>query len=519
MRVSSSLFFQTGVKTINTQQADLMHLYQQIGTGKRMITPSDDPLAAAQTINIAQSQSLNARYTENRQVAKTALATEENTLTSVSSLLQGIKTRLVEAGNGTLSDADRTVLANVLSNAKDNLMGLANATDGSGQYLFSGHAGSRPPFVASSTGAVSYQGDEGRRLIQVDQTRQLDSADTGREIFMSAAPGARDYITMADLGNTGTGVIESPIITNPKGAYVGESFQIDFTEAADGTMQYSFQVFDADGNVLSGPTTPVNYSPDNASLDLPGGVQVKFSGVPADGDTFRVEPVFLSNPHVAAASAGWSGGATLGKPQVTDPAGANVSAELSVVFGAETAPGSGIYDYTVTDNSTPPVATTLQYDSNSGDPLDLGGGMQVALSGVPVSGDAFTVKPVEAPANLNIFDSIDAMIAALERPTVADPAARAMFSNVLASTMQRVDVVYDQVLTVRSSVGTRMAEIAAIDDNASLRGLSYAQDLSRLEDVDYYEATAQLQLRTAALEAASMAFKKIQATSLFNMNN
>src|SRR3546814_11901123 len=73
MRISSTLFFQTGLNSINAQQSDLMHLYQQIGSGQRMVTPADDPLAAAQAINISQSQSLNKRFADNRDVAKSNL--------------------------------------------------------------------------------------------------------------------------------------------------------------------------------------------------------------------------------------------------------------------------------------------------------------------------------------------------------------------------------------------------------------------------------------------------------------
>src|SRR3546814_9158962 len=106
MRISSSLFFQTGLNSINAQQSDLMHLFQQIGSGQRMVTPADDPLAAAQAINISQSQSLSAQYAANRDVAKFDLNTEENTLNSVTLLMQDIKTRLVQAGNGTLSRSE-----------------------------------------------------------------------------------------------------------------------------------------------------------------------------------------------------------------------------------------------------------------------------------------------------------------------------------------------------------------------------------------------------------------------------
>ncbi len=82
--------------------------------------------------------------------------------------------------------------------------------------------------------------------------------------------------------------------------------------------------------------------------------------------------------------------------------------------------------------------------------------------------------------------------------------------------MQRLDVNYDNVLTVRASVGARLNEIDALHANGSMRSLSYSNQLSKLEDVDYYSATTQLQLRTTALEAASMAFKKIQSIGLFN---
>src|SRR3546814_14521837 len=120
MLISSTLFFQTGLNSIHAQQSDLMHLYQQIGSGQRMVTPADDPLAAAQAINISQSQSLNQRFAENRSVLSQNLGIEENTLNSVTTLLQDVKTRLIEAGNGTMSDADRATLSNVLANESTN---------------------------------------------------------------------------------------------------------------------------------------------------------------------------------------------------------------------------------------------------------------------------------------------------------------------------------------------------------------------------------------------------------------
>src|SRR5690606_24778448 len=151
MRISSNLFFQTGLNSINAQQAVLVHLYKQVGSGQRMVKPSDDPLGAAQAINISQTLAMSERYGQNRQVALQNLGMQQNVLNSATMQLQGIKTRLVEVGNGTLADVDRAALAEVLQGSRDALLNLANSTDGNGQYLFSGSRGSRPAFSDQGT--------------------------------------------------------------------------------------------------------------------------------------------------------------------------------------------------------------------------------------------------------------------------------------------------------------------------------------------------------------------------------
>lgn len=422
MRISSTLFFKTGLNSINAQQSDLMHIFQQIGSGKRMVTPADDPLAAAQSINLSQSQSLLKQYADNREVAKTSLNTEEDTLKSVTLLMQDVKTRLIQAGNGTLSDTDRGTLADVLSKAKASLLALANSTDGSGQYLFSGWQGNAAAYTQDASGAVTFQGDSGQRNIQVDQTRQLAGGDSGADVFARATPGTGDYLTTAGAANVGTGLIGTPQVTDPSGANVGKDFEIKFSSPTDYTVDVSF--FDETATPPATVTT-----------------------------TFPPTP--------------------------------------------------GTFTYAVGDSS-----------------IALPGGVQVKFSGQPQANDSFTVKPAVSPTtDLNIFDSFDSIINALKQPTNGDAVAQAKQGNVLASVMQRLDVNYNNVLTVRASVGSRLNELDSIDANGSQRGLGYSQRISKLEDLDYYSASAQLQLRQAALQAATMAFQKIQSANLFGSSN
>src|SRR5690606_36657403 len=119
---------------------------------------------------------------------------------------------------------------------------------------------------------------------------------------------------------------------------------------------------------------------------------------------------------------------------------------------------------------------------------------------------------------LDIFETLDAIIAALEVPADGNPQAMAHVTNMLSTVNQKLDINHDNILTVRASVGARMNELEALGANGDLRNLNYKDQLSKLQDVDYYQAIISLQLRQMAQPAATSAFQSIQeTTSLFNM--
>ncbi|MHB1247048.1 MAG: flagellar hook-associated protein FlgL [Sulfuriferula sp.] len=182
MRISTSMLFQQGAAKISDLQSNLVKTQQQLSTGRRILTPADDPVAAARALDVTQSQSVNAQYATNRQTAVSSLTAVDSTLASVTTVLQDVKTQTVYAGNGTLSNSDRSNLATQLSSDLDQLLSLANSTDGIGNYLFSGYQTGTQPFVKTATGA-QYNGDQGQRQIQVDSSRQMAVSDSGQAIF------------------------------------------------------------------------------------------------------------------------------------------------------------------------------------------------------------------------------------------------------------------------------------------------------------------------------------------------
>jgi len=197
MRISTQTLFESGAAKLGELQSGLVRTQQQIASGRRILTPSDDPVGAARALEVSQSQSLNTQYGVNRQHAKSSLSAVEGTLSSVTTLLQDVKTTVVAAGNGTLSDIERGFMATELRGRFEELLGLANSRDAMGNYLFSGFQTATPAFSEGALGVVQYDGDQGQRLMQVDSTRQMAASSPGQTVFQG---GGQDvFETLNDL--------------------------------------------------------------------------------------------------------------------------------------------------------------------------------------------------------------------------------------------------------------------------------------------------------------------------------
>ena len=197
MRVTTGMIFDSGINAIQKQSASLLHTQQQVSTGRRIVAPSDDPIASARALEVGQSRSVNNNFTVNQGAAQDALALAESRLGSVEDLLTYVRTRAVEAGNGTYSQSEFDSIAADLRGQFDALVGLANSRDAANGYLFAGYKTDTQPFVGDLSG-VSYQGDQGDRTLQVSESRNVPVSSNGDELFVNI-PGAgagRDMFSM-----------------------------------------------------------------------------------------------------------------------------------------------------------------------------------------------------------------------------------------------------------------------------------------------------------------------------------
>lgn len=206
MRISTTTLFETGSTRISEMQVTLSKTQQQLSSGRRMQTAADDPVASASALEVNQSQALNAQYSANRGVARDSLTLTESTLSSVSQLIQDARALALQAGNGTYTDKDRAPIAAELRSQLDQLIGLANARDGSGKYAFAGYQVDTVPFVKVGA-VVQYNGDQGQRTLQVGSGREMPVGESGQDLFLSG--GQDPFQTLTDLVT----LLETPVTT------------------------------------------------------------------------------------------------------------------------------------------------------------------------------------------------------------------------------------------------------------------------------------------------------------------
>lgn len=279
MRVSTTSIYGNAAAAIAKRQAELAKTGDQISSGQRITNAADDPIGAARLIELDSAKARNDQLSAGEIAARNALSQAESVLASATDTYSDIRSLLVQAGNAALSDNDRKSVAAELSARRDTLLGLANSRDADGRYLFAGHRESQAPFVSGASG-IEYQGDDGRRDVQVGLSRMMTVTANGAELFARVRSGNGVFDAAASAGNRGSATISAGTVADAS-ALDGRRYQLVFHVGASNT----YDVLDASGKVVSAGQPYV------AGGDITvAGMRVQVSGAPAEGDTFQLAP-------------------------------------------------------------------------------------------------------------------------------------------------------------------------------------------------------------------------------------
>lgn len=183
-------------------------------------------------------------------------------------------------------------------------------------------------------------------------------------------------------------------------------------------------------------------------------------------------------------------------------------------------------NYSVTFNvsaTTPPVTTFDVLNTTTNTPVLTGSpyvagqpiafdGLQFDVTGAPAQGDSFTVQP---STKQSIFTTLTTLINALSQPA-SGSTGQANLTNSLNTANANINNALDNVLTVRSTVGSHLRELDYLDSSGEDLDIQYKQTLSDLQDLDYTKAISSFAQQQTTLEAAQRSYTKIAGLSLFN---
>ena len=181
--------------------------------------------------------------------------------------------------------------------------------------------------------------------------------------------------------------------------------------------------------------------------------------------------------------------------------GAGASLAYTVTSG-QGVPGSAGY------NASSGVVASGSYAAGA----DLSfGGLQVQVSGTPAAGDNFAVQP---GATSSLFQTVQDLVTALGMPqgTAAQTAqAQQTLQNVLAN----LNGAQTSVLSAQATLGSSLAEIQSVQTQTSSQSTDAAGAISDLQSANLPQVLANYSESLTALQAAQLAFSKLQNLTLF----
>ena len=554
-RISTIQAFNSGVNAMQRNYSTVTSTQQQISSGKRILTPADDPVASVRLLQLDQQQAVLGQYKDNLTAAKNSLTEEETLLNSSVNVLQRVRELTVQAGSGALSAEDRKAIAQELEQREQELLGLMNSRNSRGDYLFSGYLGKTQPFVSNPDGTYSYQGDSGQRSLQVAGSTNVPINDNGQRIF--------EDVTNADRIKNSGGVDNLNLPTPPLPAttipaissanqrvFLAPGLVQDNNQFNDQTTGFrsgepyslvfdsgkSFRIYDASGvdvtaeasnggqiNPLNNEANQISFRGMRFQLD----VTLKTGDSPTNLDALLADTATPGSPGInthsftlqasqtdfsVARSSTNASGAVISAAGISNQAALDAQFPLSglvVRFTSTTA--YDVYAQPVTSSSV--ALTSGNLTGPYPETVTLFGA-DFSVSGTSAVGDEFIVEPLFQEQR-SILNTISRLRQALEAAPSTPDGNRTVRDEV-GIALTNLDNGMAQILGVQTEIGARLNLVdSAETDNEDVSLITTAVQ-SELRDLDYAEALSRLSLETTVLEAAQQSYVKVASLSLFN---
>lgn len=288
MRIATLQQYSLGLNGILKNQSDVAKTQQEISTGRRVLTPADDPVAATKILLMQQEIALGDQYVLNMNAADNRLNTEEAAISAVTEAIAHLKV-LTSSASGPKILSDRQAIAAEVYQIQEHLADLMNSKDAGGEYIFAGFQGQQQPFVKNAAGRYDFMGDEGQRLLAIGRTTSVATSDSGKDLFVNIPATKNTFNTTLNPKNKAELTINPGFVTDEEkyAEHYPHDLVITFNpESAVSPAESTFTVRRADGRVVDGMEN-VSFS-SGTSINV-AGVTLTIQGQPEPGDQVLVK--------------------------------------------------------------------------------------------------------------------------------------------------------------------------------------------------------------------------------------
>jgi flagellar hook-associated protein 3 FlgL len=178
-------YLNSAVVSLDQTSAVEQQLTNEISSGKRVNSLSDDPVAVGENVLLNSQLNLDDSFSQTESSTVGMLQVADSALGSVVSQLTRALTLATEGNNGTLNASDLQSISMELAGIRDEVLSLAN-TPYMNRYIFSGSQGSTTPYSLDSSvtpNTVTYHGDTVTSYVMTPNGQQIQMNVPGSQIF------------------------------------------------------------------------------------------------------------------------------------------------------------------------------------------------------------------------------------------------------------------------------------------------------------------------------------------------
>jgi flagellar hook-associated protein 3 FlgL len=177
------------LNNLSMQTRRILSLQDQLATGLRVTTPSDDPIAARRGVNTRMLIGKNEQYLSNIAAAGPPLNETVTTLETVNEVVNRVYELTLQGANGTMGDEELGLIAEEVNQLLESMLQHANHRTND-RYVFGGTRTLQEPFAATRDAdgmitGVTYQGNDEHMEVAISDSATVVVNETGADAFLA----------------------------------------------------------------------------------------------------------------------------------------------------------------------------------------------------------------------------------------------------------------------------------------------------------------------------------------------